>query len=93
MSNPKTEHIAYIALGSNMGDRDNLLIQALSELEQHDQITIEQISSIYETDPVGYTDQDAFLNMVVRVRTSLYAEQLLDTQLLKLRCIYSVQAH
>lgn len=54
---------AYIALGSNIGRREEYLKKAVSLLHQHPSVEVTDISSIYETDPVGYTDQDLFLNM------------------------------
>jgi 2-amino-4-hydroxy-6-hydroxymethyldihydropteridine diphosphokinase len=73
------ENKAYIALGSNMGDRFGYLTQAIILLEGHEDITVVNTSSIYETDPVGYTDQDQFLNMAIQVETSLSPVELLDT--------------
>lgn len=73
------ENKAYIALGSNMGDRFGYLTQAIILLESHENIAVENTSSIYETDPVGFTDQDQFLNMAIQVRTSLGPMELLDT--------------
>nr|WP_286181057.1 2-amino-4-hydroxy-6-hydroxymethyldihydropteridine diphosphokinase [Bacillus sp. ISL-37] len=73
------ENKAYIALGSNMGDRFGYLTQAIIFLESHENITVVNTSSVYETDPVGYTDQDQFLNMVIQVKTSLEPVELLDT--------------
>lgn len=70
---------AYIALGSNMGDRERYLIEAIKKIHQQPNIEVVNISSIYETDPVGYTDQDQFLNMVIYVNTDLTAFQLLST--------------
>jgi len=70
---------AYIALGSNMGDRERYLIEAIKKIHQQSNIEVVNISSIYETDPVGYTDQDQFLNMVIYVNTDLTAFQLLST--------------
>lgn len=70
---------AYIALGSNMGDRFGYLTQAILLLESHEKIEVVNTSSIYETDPVGYTDQDQFLNMAIQVKTSLEPVELLDT--------------
>lgn len=81
MSNTTNEHIAYIALGSNMGDREQLLLNALHALHTHEQITVTAVSAIYETDPVGYTDQAAFLNMAIQVKTKLDPQQLLLEQL------------
>jgi len=80
MSNTTDFNIAYIALGSNMGDRNQWLMQALDALEKRDGITITAVSAIYETDPVGYTDQDAFLNMVIQVSTSYSPHELLQQQ-------------
>ncbi len=68
---------AYIALGSNIGDRQRQLLEAIAELEVSPEIAIEGISGIYETDPVGYTEQPAFLNMVLAVRTTLQPRSLL----------------
>lgn len=59
---------AYIGLGSNMGDREHYLRQAVAMLSRQDGVTVSKVSSIYETDPVGYEDQDQFLNMAVEVK-------------------------
>lgn len=71
-------NISYISLGSNMGDRFEMLQQAVQLLNQHPQISVRKISSLYETDPVGYTEQKPFLNMVVCLQTELSALELLD---------------
>ncbi|RIX49215.1 2-amino-4-hydroxy-6-hydroxymethyldihydropteridine diphosphokinase [Paenibacillus nanensis] len=76
---PETE--AYIALGSNMGDREELLQEAIRLLDDHPDIRVTRVSGIYETDPVGYTDQPSFLNMVIAVQTLLTPVQLLHVQL------------
>lgn len=69
---------AYISLGTNIGDREDFLQKAIHEIEQHVDIKVEQISSIYETDPVGYLDQDAFLNLVIKISTNLTPLELLE---------------
>lgn len=69
---------SYLSLGSNMGDRFEMLRQAVSQLGDHPNINITRISSLYETDPVGYTDQEPFLNMVVQLETELEALALLN---------------
>jgi 2-amino-4-hydroxy-6-hydroxymethyldihydropteridine diphosphokinase len=69
---------AFIALGSNIGNRYDYLTEAIKQLESHLEISVVNISSVYETDPVGYEDQDLFLNMVIEVMTSLRADELLD---------------
>ena len=73
------ENKAYIALGSNMGDRFGYLTEAIILLERHEDISVVNTSSVYETDPVGYTDQGQFLNMAIKVETSLEPVELLDT--------------
>ena len=70
-------HIGLLSIGSNLGDRLIYLHEALQSLEQHDGIQLEAISSVYETDPVGFLDQPAFLNIVVRVATTLEPLDLL----------------
>ncbi|MBU5214798.1 MULTISPECIES: 2-amino-4-hydroxy-6-hydroxymethyldihydropteridine diphosphokinase [Heyndrickxia] len=71
-------NIAYISLGSNIEDRAQHLQDACSFLNQDIKINVLASSSIYETDPVGYTDQGKFLNIVLKVETDLTAEQLLE---------------
>jgi 2-amino-4-hydroxy-6-hydroxymethyldihydropteridine diphosphokinase len=72
------KNIAYISLGSNMGDRKTYLEEAVDILNSHGDIEITSVSSIYETDPVGYTEQGKFLNMVVEISTDLDPEVLLQ---------------
>lgn len=71
-------NLSYIALGTNIEPREDYLKQALELLANHEDITIDKQSSIYETAPVGYLDQAHFLNMVIRIQTSLNPIQLLD---------------
>ena len=66
---------AYLGLGSNLGDRESHLRQALSLLGESVRITA--VSSVYETEPWGYTEQPHFLNMACRIRTSLAPNELL----------------
>lgn len=64
---PHSSHLAVVALGSNLGDREGYLRFAVGELGH-----VLAESQVYETDPVGGPDgQDAYFNMVVLVRTSL----------------------
>ncbi|WP_141434205.1 2-amino-4-hydroxy-6-hydroxymethyldihydropteridine diphosphokinase [Bacillus sp. 03113] len=72
------ENNVYLSLGSNMGNREQMLTDAIVELHKNDKITLVNVSSIYETDPVGYEDQDLFLNMVIHVSTALSPYELLD---------------
>lgn len=72
------DNTAFIGLGSNMGDRFRYLVKAVELLTANSAIQLVNYSSVYETDPVGYEDQNLFLNMVIEVKTSLEAEKLLD---------------
>lgn len=68
-------HTVFLALGSNMGDRRGYLAAALQQLREL--MEISAISSIYETEPVGYLEQGRFLNMVCSGKTVLSARELL----------------
>ncbi|MDO5411683.1 MAG: 2-amino-4-hydroxy-6-hydroxymethyldihydropteridine diphosphokinase [Lachnospiraceae bacterium] len=71
-------HTAFIALGSNMGDKDSHLLFGVEELKKVKQIQVEQVSSFIKTEPYGYTEQDVFLNGACKIRTTLTPEELLD---------------
>jgi 2-amino-4-hydroxy-6-hydroxymethyldihydropteridine diphosphokinase len=66
----------YIGLGSNLGDRAANLQKALQRISGL--LCIEAVSSIYETEPVEYEDQDWFLNMAVKGSTRLFPQALLE---------------
>ena len=66
--------IAYLGLGSNLGERKENLRQALTLLSL--EVNLEEVSSVYETEPVGYKEQPLFLNMVCRIATNLPPEEL-----------------
>ena len=68
-------HTVYLALGANIGDRRGNLAAALQRLREV--MEMESVSSVYETEPVGYTDQPRFLNIVCCGKTWLDAENLL----------------
>jgi 2-amino-4-hydroxy-6-hydroxymethyldihydropteridine diphosphokinase len=69
------EHIVYLALGSNLGDRSANLKQAIAALTP--QLEVKAKSQVYETPPWGIEDQPKFLNQVVKAKTYLEPEQLL----------------
>ena len=73
--------IAYIGLGTNLGDRLGNIQEALRKLDDLPIIQSVRVSSVYEAAPVGVTDQPFFLNLVVAVRTSLAPQALLDALL------------
>jgi 2-amino-4-hydroxy-6-hydroxymethyldihydropteridine diphosphokinase len=68
----------YLGLGTNLGDREANLRQAIQRLEQIDGIELQEISDLYETSPVGYLDQPPFYNMVIRSTTTLSPRSLLE---------------
>lgn len=68
----------FLSLGSNLGDRENNLIEAVSKISKISDINITKVSNIYETEPVGYLDQGKFLNMALRLLTDLQPLKLLE---------------
>ncbi len=71
--------IVYLGLGSNKGDREKSLNLALKELKSLKPIKILKISSIYETEPVGFKAQNWFLNAAVKIKTKLPPLELFYT--------------
>ena len=69
--------VAYLSIGSNIGDRLDHLVEAVRALEARDDVRVLAVSSVYETAPVGYTDQADFLNIAIGVETTLDAYALL----------------
>lgn len=67
-----------LGFGSNIGERDVTICQALNCLQSMHKINIVKVSSLYETDPVGYHAQPPFLNAVALIETSLYPLDLLQ---------------
>jgi 2-amino-4-hydroxy-6-hydroxymethyldihydropteridine diphosphokinase len=82
MDSPQAvNELVYIGLGSNIEDREFYLTEAIRLLHKHPDIQIRRCSSIYETDPVGFTEQAAFLNMVIKVETGLEPAELFSYML------------
>lgn len=77
---------AYLGLGSNIGDRAHQLQQAIRIIDQYQYIDVTSISPIYETEPVGYTDQPQFLNLCIEIETTLNPQELLK------RCLETEEA-
>ena len=67
--------VSYLCLGSNLGEREENLCQALTLLSA--KANLEKVSSVYETEPVGYKEQPLFLNLVCRITTDLSPDELL----------------
>ncbi|MBN2981273.1 2-amino-4-hydroxy-6-hydroxymethyldihydropteridine diphosphokinase [Cohnella algarum] len=72
---------AYAALGANLGDRERSLREAVRRLAATEGIEVRRCSALYETDPVGYTEQPAFLNMAAALGTNLSPLELLRVML------------
>lgn len=69
---------AWLGLGANLGDKMNNLQRAVQLLNASESIEVKAVSSLYETEPWGYEDQDWFLNITVEVETTLAPQELLD---------------
>ena len=72
-------HLAYIGFGSNIGDRRSYIQKAITALSVVEEITLQKISSLYKTAPVGYEAQADFLNGAVALETSFSPHLLLHT--------------
>jgi len=73
--------LAYLALGSNLGEREAHLAAARRALEESPQLRVLAASTIYETEPVGPPPQDWYLNAVLAVETDLAPRDLLARML------------
>lgn len=71
-------HTAYIALGSNMGDRLNYLDTALAEIKNNRKIRLLKVASYLETEPYGGVEQDSFINSACKIETIYSPYELLD---------------
>jgi 2-amino-4-hydroxy-6-hydroxymethyldihydropteridine diphosphokinase len=69
---------AYVGLGSNLGDREATIRRAVELLGARPGIEVLAVSTLRETDPVGYEDQPRFLNGVAALEVDLPARGLLD---------------
>ncbi|HJC56701.1 MAG TPA: 2-amino-4-hydroxy-6-hydroxymethyldihydropteridine diphosphokinase [Candidatus Eisenbergiella intestinipullorum] len=71
-------HTAYVALGSNLGDREALLRLGMEGVREHPLCRVEAVAPVYSTTPYGGVAQGDFLNTVMKVRTLLEPEELLE---------------
>ncbi len=69
--------VCYLGLGSNLGNRLSYLEKAIEMIKKLPLTQVKKISSIYETEPVGFKPQDYFLNCVVEISTDLSPHELL----------------
>ncbi len=68
--------LIYLGLGSNIGDREAMVESALEALNAPD-LRLQRVSSLYETEPIGFRDQRWFLNCVAEFETDVFPKQLL----------------
>jgi len=67
----------YLGLGSNLGEREKFLQNAIDRLQQSDNIELVRISTPYETEPVGFSGQNKYINLVAEIKTDLKPDELL----------------
>lgn len=67
-----------LSLGSNLGDSIDVLNHAIDDIKQHDGVQNVVVSPFYKTKPVGFLDQDDFVNLALSLETQIDAYSLLD---------------
>ena len=70
-------HVAYIGIGSNLGDKVYQCEEAITEILKADHHILLAKSSLFKTKPMGYTSQDCFINGVIKIETDLEPLDLL----------------
>ncbi len=69
---------AHLSIGSNLGDRTGYIKEALGLLSAEENIRLTRVSSFYETEPVGFTDQGKFINAAFSLETTYAPHALLQ---------------
>jgi 2-amino-4-hydroxy-6-hydroxymethyldihydropteridine diphosphokinase len=72
---------AFVGLGSNLGERETTLRAAIGRLRTIPNVEVRRVSTLRDTEPIGYVDQPRFLNGVVELETTLSARALLGVLL------------
>ncbi len=72
---------AYLGIGTNIGDKMKNLQDSIDSLNLLPMTSVTDVSNVYETDPVGYDNQDDFLNIVVEIETEFNSDTLLGAAL------------
>ena len=80
---PIGRHIAYISMGSNMGNKEENLNNAVKKLEEINGVKVSKVSSFITTEPWGNENQDEFLNGALKIETYLTPKELM-TELLRI---------
>ncbi len=71
-------HTVYLSMGSNMGEREKYIADAIDALQKHPQIEVEKVSELLVTKPYGDVEQEDFVNGALKIRTLLSPEELLE---------------
>ncbi|MCD4722080.1 MAG: 2-amino-4-hydroxy-6-hydroxymethyldihydropteridine diphosphokinase [Desulfobacula sp.] len=71
------QHIVYLSIGSNIGDKKQNLENAITLLHKLNKIDVVCASSFYKTQPQNYIDQDWFVNAALKIKTLLEPQELL----------------
>jgi len=71
-------HRVFLSLGSNIGQKVDYLNNAVDIISKNEFIHNVKVSAVYQTDPVGYLDQDVFMNIAIEFLTTLEPYQLLE---------------
>ena len=79
-------HTAYLAVGSNMGEKEAYIKNGISELKEQPDIIVEKVSSMIVTKPYGGVEQDDFVNAAMKIRTLLTPQELLEV-------LHEIEAH
>lgn len=74
-------HKVYLSLGSNMGDKENNLREAIDKIKNIENTNVTKESSIIDTEPWGYEEQDSFKNCVIEIKTLLTPKELMTNLL------------
>lgn len=72
-------HRSYVAVGSNLGDREAYIRQGIASINCREDCVVERVSELIGTKPYGVENQPDFLNGMLELRTLLFPEELLET--------------
>lgn len=71
-------HTVYLAMGSNMGDKEAYIKDAVRKIEENTECRVKRVSDLIVTEPYGYTDQEEFLNGAMQIETLMSPRRLLS---------------
>ncbi|MCP3875954.1 MAG: 2-amino-4-hydroxy-6-hydroxymethyldihydropteridine diphosphokinase [Desulfobacteraceae bacterium] len=71
------QHIVYLSIGSNVGNKIKNLKKAIKRLSKYDRVDVDGVSSFYKTEPQNFKDQEWFVNAALKIKTRLKPEDLL----------------